>query len=273
MDKDRMRADFSEICQTTLPVRPWTEERTRRLPGLNPLAFDDWLVKDECFREQMAYRDHLLRTRFDSVLACQRGAEAAATELRDRVLEAVLSCPGYSRNGNDVRRPDGVLVAVDGNRHPLLVAGQLVQEDFCILQRQKHEHVLTGAILCFPAGWLLSEKMGLPLTRIHGPVVSYDDRVARGVQRVFDRLPPERPLWRANTLVYLDPDLFQPRSASDRRRRFGPGKRWIRVERQTLVKLRSTRAVVFGIHTWVVEETRAAGAAEFVASRPGPTDR
>ena len=220
---------------------------------MNPLNLRQWLIVDEVFGEQMAYRDHLVENHLPDVFACMDTAAAAAAELQDMVVEAASRIPGFLRKRNLVTRPDGVSVRLDA-QHPLLTIGRLVQEDFCILQKSAAEHVLTAAILCFPASWSLDEKFGRPLTSIHRPVAGYDDRVARGVQRVFDALVPERPLWRANNLVYDDPDLFQPRSENARRPKPGRGKTWLRVELQTLRKLPASKAVVFGIHTWVVSE-------------------
>ena len=55
-------------------------------------------------------------------------------------------------------------------------------------QKQKHkdEHVLKGAILCFPSSWSLEEQFLRPLSIIHGPIQSYDKDVTRRVQRLFD---------------------------------------------------------------------------------------
>ena len=47
------------------------------------------------------------------------------------------------------------------------------------------EHILTGAVLCFPSSWTLSEKLGKPLLRIHMPVASYDSQMGARVQRMF----------------------------------------------------------------------------------------
>jgi hypothetical protein len=138
---------------------------------------------------------------------------------------------------------------------PLRTLGLLVQEDLCLMEKAEgagDEHVLTGAILCFPASWSLQEKLGRPLIGIHRPVPDYETEIARRVQRLFDAIRPEQPLWRMNSLVYRDPSLHQPRREADPRidRRGGS---FVRAERQTLIRLPKTRAVVFAIHTYVVD--------------------
>ncbi len=241
---------FSEICQESFPFQPWLEHKTRKLPGINPLEPHDWLLQDEVYHRQMAYRDHLIATRRDQVFDCLVCAHDIAQELLETIVEHLETIRGFRISRESVTRPDGVVVDINSD-HPLLRAGRLVQEDLCLLKRIGKQHVLVGAILCFPASWLLAEKMGRPLTAIHDPVPKYDGRIASVVQRMFDNLKPEKIVYRGNFLAYDSPDLFQPRSVDDRRDRSNSDKNWIRVERQTLRKLPRTDGVVFGIHTTV----------------------
>jgi hypothetical protein len=176
----------------------------------------------------------------------------AADELLALVLAHLAGAPGYRRGAAAVTRPDGVTVPLDAP--PLLVAGRLVQEDLCILEQPEgaEEHVLTGAVLCFPSNWTLAEKFGHGLARIHLPVERYDATVAKRVQRLFDFLRPETPLMRANLILYSDDDLFNPRHEFHRHTPEAGAARFVRVERQVLLRLPETRAVVFSIHTYMV---------------------
>jgi hypothetical protein len=147
--------------------------------------------------------------------------------------------------------PDGVAIEIDRD-DPLATMGRMLQQDICILLPGQGEHMLAAAVLCFPASWTLSEKLGRPLGRIHDPVAEYDAEVGARVQRFFDAIGPGRPLWRANHLRYDDPALFQPRSEADPRPVGGAGAAYERAEHQTLLRLPETGAVVFAIHTVVV---------------------
>lgn len=226
-----------------------------RLPGVAPLELADWLIRDEAFADQMALRDELLATRREAVVAMTPPAQTAAEELLALVLDRLVQDSGYQITPDHVTRPDGVRVPLD-RAEPLGTLGRLVQEDLCLMQRAEGqgEHVLTGAVLCFPAGWLLSEKLGRPLIRIHKPVEAYDDTLARRVQRLFDGVQVGRPLWRFNALRYVDPTLFQPRAEGVPKYGTPEARRFIRSERQTILRLPETRAVVFGIHTFVVPD-------------------
>ena len=244
---------MTPILQTALPFAPWMDPRTNRLPGVLPLEGDDWLRVDEAFGAQMAERDRLLAGMPDLVHALLPQAVPAATELYRRVLARLAAEPGYDVQPDRVLRPDGVTVPLDPSQ-PLLTLGRLVQEDLCLLEAEGDEHVLTGANLCFPASWTLAQKIGRPLSAIHIPVPSYDDGITRRVQRMFDAIRPEQPLWRGNSLLYDDPTLFQPRPEGVHRPR-PVEKTYLRSERQCLLRLPETRAVVFTIHTYVLRRS------------------
>ena len=256
------------ILHPELPYAPWVRPAGRRLPGVMPLDRADWLMVDAAYAPQMRARADLLAQRAADVLACLPQAEDAAAELLDEVLRD-LPAHGFAPDGDRMRCPDGRWVSLDRDR-PLWTLGHLLQADFCILQKDGTEHVLTGAVLCFPSSWTLAEKLGKPLLRIHVPVESYDTAMGARVQRMFDLMRPEQPLWRANLLRYTNPDLYQPR------REFAPKEKredgaYIRSERQCLLKLPRTGAVVFSIHTAVVHRAdltaiQAAALAEIDAS-------
>lgn len=230
------------ILQDDLPE---AQKVTAKLPGVAPCAADEWLRVDEAYAAQLAYRAELLAKRQDDVLWMAPDTLAAAREVLSEALQVLIGL-GFQVSGQNVRCPDGRHVSPDLDV-PLMTLGHLVQEDICILQKQGDQHVLTGAVLCFPANWRLAEKAGRPLTDIHIPVPEYDDNIARRVQRLFDGVQVGRPLWRFNRLTYADPDLHQPRKKDD-----GGVGDYIRSERQCILRLPQSDAVIFSIHTYVV---------------------
>ncbi|MEM7242430.1 MAG: DUF3445 domain-containing protein [Pseudomonadota bacterium] len=241
--------EFREILQRDLPYRPWQQDKTRRLPGIQPLAPEDWILVDEAFDAQMAYRDWLITHRRDQVFGAMAAFdEAVAAELLAVLAQHLKSVSGYAVGEDVIARPDGVAVSLASD-HPLVIAARLVQNDLVIMERQGDADVLSAAVLCFPASWSLSEKLGRDMGGIHEPVSDYDDALERRVTRLFDAIRVEQPLWRANYLSYEDPDLFQPRTEDNRRHRGGD---FMRVERQTLRRLPASGAVIFGIHSFVV---------------------
>jgi len=239
------------ILQDRLPHLPWMDPRTRRLPGILPVEGQDWLRLDEAYAAQMALRDRLIAAQEGVVHAMLPEARAAAEELQAAVLARLAQEPGFRISGDRVTRPDGVTVTLDPAR-PLLSLGRLVQEDLCLMQSDGGEYRLTGAILCFPASWSLTQKLGRPMTGIHDPVDVYDADMGRRVNRLFEAIRPEQPLWRMNYLTYDDFVLHQPRVEGDKR--VQPVDHvFIRCERQCLLRLPVSKAVVFTIHTYVVD--------------------
>lgn len=250
-----------------LPAAPWAQPHTRRMPGTQPLDPGDWLRVDEAYGPQMALRDDLIAARADEVHALLPQARDAADELYAAVLPR-LPALGFAIEGDTAQRPDGVAVPLDPAR-PLLTLGRLLQNDFCLLQPDAAgDYALTGAILCFPAGWRLDEKLGRPMGRIHQPVAKYTEDVARRVQRLMAAIRPEAPLWRMNAHHSRAP-LFNPLSESVPKDMAEVAMPWVRCERQCLLRLPHSGAIVFSIHTYVVRvEDLTAEQAAALAAHP-----
>jgi hypothetical protein len=133
------------------------------------------------------------------------------------------------------------------------------------MQPNGTEYDLTAAVLCFPASWTLAQKLGRPMTGIHQPVEIYDAALAARVHRLLSAIRPEQPLWRMNFFTYDDFMLHHPRVEGDWRRQ-PTGKSYVRCERQTLLRLPRTEAVLFAIHTIVVDANQL-GAEDYAALR------
>lgn len=230
------------ILQSSLPD---AQHGDPSLPGTKPCDADDWLRVDEAYAAQMAYRTRLLNEKTDAVLSEHSGTTDTAAEVLAEALH-ILPKLGFKVGQDQVICPDGRVVAINPAA-PLHTLGHLVQEDICILEKQGDEHVMTSAVLCFPANWRLAEKIYRPLTGIHVPVPEYDANIARRVQRLFDGVQVGRPLWRFNKLRYLDADLHQPY-----KREVAGDMPFVRSERQCILRMPQSGAVVFTIHTHVV---------------------
>ena len=241
---------MSGIFQSKLPYDPL---EAVPLPGIQALDPKAWLMVDDAYSAQMALRVQLLSERPEDVLATSQDAGEAANELLSAVLAHLQrDHAGFSVSAGAVICPDGRSVSLEGE--PMHILGQIVQNDFAILQKPEgaDEHVLTAAVVCFPANWRLTEKYLRPLTNIHTPVEGYEGDLARRVQRLFDGVRAGRPMWRKNALWYDDPTLHQPHRSDGRDTSALKSGRFMRSERQTIYRLPLSQAVVFGIHTFVV---------------------
>ena len=235
---------MTPILQNALPD---AQSGDPRLPGTQPCDPDGWLCVDDAYAAQLALRTQLIGAQPDAVLYEPENTRDAGREVLDEALK-ILPNLGFNLSDDTVTCPDGRRVHIDRDA-PLHTLGHVVQEDICILQKQGEEHVLIGAVLCFPANWRLAEKINRPLTTIHDPVDEYDANIARRVQRLFDGVRVGKPLWRFNKLYYSDADLHQPYKKTD-----GNVMPYIRTERQCILRMPRTDTVIFTIHTFVIEE-------------------
>ncbi len=233
----------------------------RMAMGLLACDPDDQIAIDVLYNTEMALRRDLLVEQRAEVLAALPQAEDACAELLETLTDLLpRRFPAwFAQVGTRLEnRLTGEEWALGGTGMAALeLAGRLVQEDLCILQMTDGAPVLTAGVLCFPSGWRLLEKLGLPLAEVHAPVPIYPDRLARPVDRLIGTLKAGRVVERVNWTVLDSPVLFRPGGHFRRDRNKNVTAEnagetlFLRVERQTLRQLPRTGAVVFGIRTYV----------------------
>ena len=240
------------VLHHALPQTPWADPRQSRLPGTAPVDPESWYTIDEAYDGQMRLRDELISTRPGDVIAELPEAAPAVQELFATAMSRLAADPRFRIDDAAITRPCGARVPL-GPGDRLTTLGRLFQEDLCILQKPEGaaEHILSAATLCFPASWTLSEKVGRPLGRIHRPVARYDKDVTARVQRLFDGIKPGRPLWRANAHLQKTPHLFTPEREASKSPPTEDGP-YLRSERQVLLRLPETGAILFSIHSYMI---------------------
>ncbi len=260
--------------------RPFLDAPWRLAMGLRTLDPAEWIEIDERFAAELALRRELLEQRRDEVQAGLPESAAGQREVLELLLEHLPA-----RFSSHYRRANGAIEnLVTGERfdleawseRPLELAGRLVQEDLCLMQKDTAGYRLVAAVLCFPAHWRLADKLGRPLVLIHEPVPGFAERLAPTVDRFFANLAAARPVWRANwSLVDTDERFLPPehRKTSKPIDALRAGEQmWLRVERQTFRRLPRSGDVLFGIRTYVEPLAVAidgAAAAEALAARIG----
>ncbi len=214
--------------------------------GVRALDLSQWLVVDDQLDEQLALKQRLSAERHDDVFLARPGTEAAGAETL-ALIQAWLTTHRGVPNTPTPEPRDGV------DLHPLDQAGRLVQEDLCLMAPDGGHHVLVAGSVCFPSHWRLADKLGRSVAEIHGPVPHYADELADKVDRFFDRLTVEHPVVRRNLSIHSHDELFRP-EPHESPDSFAPDARgvdqvWLRSERQTLVVLPASGAVLFTIKT------------------------
>jgi hypothetical protein len=269
----------------------------------------EWFEFDDRYLPEMAEKRRLLATAHADVFAATPVSGAARAEALQSIVAAltVHHPDWFGRDGSMVRnhltgevwdtaapsKPLEVCAAAWTSDDPFVgqaakvcldpleLAGRLVQEDLCLVQDSEDGPVFTAAVLCFPSRWRLLDKLGKPLSAVHGPVPLYADRLARPVDRFMRHLRPGHIASRLNWSLLDDPALFQPggkwrtQSRADVTASNAGRRVFLRVERQTLRRLPDSGAVLFGIrvHVYALEDVidrpdRAAVLADAVRSLP-----
>ena len=260
----------------------------RMAMGLITVPQSDWMELDASYREDMAERRRLLAERHDDVFGVLPEAEDASREALERLVAYLTTWfpDWFGLDGSTVvnRLTDETWNFAAPPCHPLELAARLVQEDLCIIQSDVDAPRFTAAVLCFPSRWRLHEKLGRPLTAVHGPVPFYAERLATPVNRFMAKVKPGHIASRLNWSVLDDPAMYQPtgkwREAANTA--ITPDNAgdtlYLRVERQTLTRLPRTGAVLFGIrvHSYplasaITKPAVAAQLAEAVRALPEAT--
>ena len=127
-------------------------------------------------------------------------------------------------------------------------AALLVEEDLCLLRPDDAgRHVLVAGCVCAPSHWRLTEKLGLTIAAVHGPVARYEDELAARVDQFLARLRPGVIVARRNWMVHETPVRFEP--VCPPTAGVPPAEQWLRSERQTLQRLPGHGSVLFTIAT------------------------
>lgn len=238
---------------------PYDKGRFQLTLGIKAIAPAEWTEVDDRYAGQLAEKGRLLRERPEEVF----GALAESLPAQAECLEMLLAHLFRDRPGLVECDGDSLVLSRTGDRfdrlafadRPLDLAGRLVQEDLCLMAPSQGSWRLVAATLCFPSRWRLADKLGRPMAGIHAPVPGFNDRLARPVDRFFDRVDPGQVFMRLNWSVIDDPALFQPTGhgrtgVDDSITAANAGDRlWLRIERQTFVRLPHSGALVFGIKT------------------------
>jgi hypothetical protein len=239
--------------------RPFLDGPFRLHMGLRALDPAHWIERGGDLMHQLGRRRALLDERHGEVFGALSESLPGQSETLALLLEHLLRHfpDDYAEEGGRVvhlATEESFARAAFADR-PLELAGRLVQEDLCLMQKGEAGYRLVAAVLCFPSRWRLSDKLGRPLDAIHEPVPGFDRQLAAPVGRFFSRLDAGRPVWRVNWSLVDTPELFLLPDHRARPYELGPGdageRIWLRIERQTLRRLPVSGDVLFTIRTYV----------------------
>jgi len=271
MSKDQKKN--SKINQQKPPHFPFEEPPFCLSMGLLKIPEREWFeIFDQHERAfQMAEKRKLLANHHGDVFMADPSAFMASSEVLNLMLKHLPSIRPdlYSRKSNKIKlnpHPefDEEEWSTDLNTngiHPLDLAARLVQEDLIIMLPPDIKQAQTSAgwwlaagSVAFPSRWCLKKKLGLPMDIIHAPVPFYKEQLQTAVDNFLNQMPDDQIYARRNWSLYDNPSLRQDGAEQMSERTQKPitsnnaGERlWLRVERQTLRKLKGTGAILFTI--------------------------
>ncbi len=269
MSTDHTFASTAEQPGTTPLYRPYRLAGADFQLGLRPIRPETWILIGEehaaMMRQKWARLDHhrefYYRTMADS-LPAQR-------ELRDRVAAHLVSDHAgcFEKSASVVRslRTGRALDLEDNSVEPLLQLSYLIEEDFMLLQDIGGTLTITAASNAYSSSGRLASAVGHEMAWAHEPVPQLTQKLGSRIDRVVGSIhaaaPCERFNWQITPMasVFFPPNDPHAANAAAMHAAVLELKRdptrvgellWMRVERQTLMRLPGSKAVAFSLHTY-----------------------
>lgn len=236
--------------------------------GLRPMEVAHWLDTGPDHGDFMAAKRARLKGRPPLYYRSIERSHAAQSELLQAVADNLLTHHGksFSHDGS------AIIDRLDGTRHdldadglePLEITGNLLEEDFVLFQREDGQDIVVAASNAYTSSGRIVSCVGRDMRFAHDPVPGLNDQLGARIDRVIGNVQAGKPVVRFNWfLPPIASRLFPVAShganieASEQvAKRLNedfllvPSTLWLRVERQTFLRLPETGALAFGIHTY-----------------------
>jgi|TARA_B110000438_G_scaffold251125_1_gene255373 hypothetical protein len=225
--------------------------------GLKPIEENSWLEIDDNFKNEIEIKKNLLLSNRNKVLQFSESSVPAQKELLELVINHLKKYYpdkyDFDEKFIHVKALNETFDLTKEDSTPIKIASMLVQEDLVLMMPKEDEFYLEAASLVAPSHWSLIEKFSKSLMNVHEGVPGYKEKIGSRVNQIFNKLPTDRILERLNWSIYDSPELFQP---EDHKKHVKFKKKsikdfYLRVERQTIRKLKQNGSIVFTIRVHV----------------------
>ena len=219
--------------------------------GLTPVTDQDWVAPFSAAEQQAFYQHKLsVLSRNPNALLLDEQALPPLEEF-DHALQQHLAQdhPAISQPCTLQYAAEDVSPAQQRFQRMTLS----IPDDICILQADHaQEYLLTAASVLSPSLWHPAAKFLQPLGQIHHAIPEFDQKLMPSVSRFFRHIKPGMPVVRFNWAIQRG-DALERLPGADIQ---GDAGLFYRSERQTLLRLQCTGAVVFLIRTRLCELSR-----------------
>jgi len=264
--------------------RPYLSSETLFQIGTRPMEPAQWLAIGPDHGPFLREKRARLRANPLPFYRTMPGSLPAQIELRDRIVAHVLAQHAEVFSMADGRladRLDGMAHELDSpGVEPLAVISQFLEEDFILLQQVDGQDQITAASNAYSSSGRIVSSVGRSIPWAHKFVPTLNDQLGSRIDRVLGNIKVDAPVERFNWLLTPiasrlfpeDPhaantaavDAINAALAND------PGRAgeilWIRVERQTLLRLPESGALAFSIYTYSDPLSSIAGDRESLAA-------
>ncbi|KAK6529956.1 hypothetical protein TWF281_009106 [Arthrobotrys megalospora] len=278
--------DVDVLSTPPHPFRPYKPVYHMTM-GLEKCVPNDLFLIDSSYPERIAMRKRIVE-QFPSMTI---GASERAGDAIDELYTYILSQHLPSRFPKLFTIDDEAgwfKNSVSGDTYPLTppsdpkdalkTLAKTVEEDILLLQKEpeKETYSLQAFIACFPNGFDSSQKMGMELRKIHEPVPMFEEKLAGSMDRFFGRVEVGRWVRRFNWTISTHGKLFLPtgnhiyegEELPEELESVELDKTYLRVERQVLLRLPVSKALVFFVKTYMtpLKEIKEEGQGEALAT-------
>ncbi|KAJ6779809.1 hypothetical protein PWT90_01501 [Aphanocladium album] len=272
--------DFDWATTDAIPYRPFQNKQHVAM-GVKKMPKMDWIRMDKGYLKRLDERLEIMEAHPAESIGSGPEVNPAIEELyeelmldylprryptmfalKERMLYNKITGKSYSVELSQLSHDD-----------MLRNLGENVEEDFYFMcPDENDEPRLQGWLACFPGGFLTTSRKGMSMREIHQPVPGYEQRIGKGADKVLARLGGNEYIERYNwslqpdgeDLFRVDGNNFYPEQGDeipDEESQVKINDCYLRVEHQTLVRLRRSRAVVFCVRSYMtsLHDIRAEG--------------
>lgn len=287
---DPVSADFSWADEKPLKSYPFKDKEYKLNMGLRTLKPADWFLIENTYMDRIEEKTRIVTSSHPgypadkdlagSTVFLSPEADLAVREFYDLVMKYMSEkYPMYfERSGASLTNKitsdtyPFTSALTENTRDLLMYLSRTIEEDFILLMKDPskkgdefgEEYYFKAGVFAFAAGFDPREKFNQPMTMIHGPIPSYQEKLKLSMNRFFDRVKPGDIVSRSNFSIqthgklYVDDankgyhlteeELNRPIPFEDLD--FDKQVHY-RSERQVVTKLPKSQAAIFTIRTYL----------------------
>jgi len=230
--------------------------------GLRELKPENWIESGNDLEAQLLERREIIRNNRDQVVQVVDAHSQALEYFSQKILKNVATYhPDYVIHGLRVTHVPSNFSIDLADDNPFVQLAQVIAEDLCLLHYDNEVWKLVAGVVIYPSRWNLREKIGQTLDGIHTPVPGYSTELQPYMTQTFNKIHPNRPVWRKNWSLHASSLLHEPfiHHIDEIAENY-----WWRTERQTLTRSETSDYMLFTIRNrseplkWIKNDPDAA---------------